>query len=433
VYFDTYLNLLKLKSRTRTRTRTRSRTRTRMSTSVRRCGICRTSGHNRRCCPAKKHKGNIVFGYTPLVLSIFDFLVTDHSYEQLYALSKVSSTFQKAVHFITKKTVDFCVDDVETFCNKTIKYIQPFTQLRTLCLSYLHIARPTGYIHSGFKHLSSLTELIHLDISYNRKIPSNVLLYFKNNKNLQHLKISQCYSRINDRSLSYLKYFPDLRYLNLRGNNRITDLSFLRHCPKLETLKIDIHHMGDGSFDCLKFCPNLKSLSTYRYNDSTCDIDFKDLSCLHSLERLHLQGASKISNSDIDCLEHLQSLTYLDLDTCRGISDLSFLKLCPNLETLAFEQDGLDEGSFESLKLCPKLKSLSINCYTDNARDIEFQSLSSLHSLERLCLLGAPIIDDIDVVYLARLQSLNYLLFDNCDYIHADLSILNHISDVCIL
>lgn len=293
--------------------------------TVRKCGICRQPGHNRRRCPVKENKSKCkVFGYTPLVISILDFLVTDNSYEQLYDLSKVSTMFQKAVHFITRKTVDIKFVDNAMFCNDTIKHLQPFTQLRSLNLSYYYLLKGSnGYISSGFEHLSSLTELTHLDVSYNSELPTNVLMYFKNNKKMQHLKISNCIHNyiciINNNSLSYLDNFPDLRYLNVRGC-KLTNLSFLRFCPKLETLKFCLDDLVDGALEDLKFCSNLKSISI-----DCDDIDFKFISCIRSLERVHLIGPSKIDNNDVVYLKSLPYLNCLILDVCDNICDLSSL------------------------------------------------------------------------------------------------------------
>lgn len=292
-----------------------------MST-VRKCGICREPGHNRRRCPTKENKGK-VFKYTPLVITILDFLVTDHSYEQLYDLSKVNTMFQKAIHFITRKTVDIKFD--VRFCNRTIKYLQPFTQLRYLNLSYGGFLKPNGYISSGFEHLSSLTELTHLDVSYNQELPANVLMYFRNNNKLQHLKISNCIntynwnSAINDNSLSYLENFPDLKYLNVRGC-KLTNLSFLRFCPKLETLKIDLDGILDIALENLTLCSNLRSLSV-----KCDDIDLKFISSIRSLERIHIFGASKIDNNDVVYFKSLPHLKCLILELCDNVCDLSCL------------------------------------------------------------------------------------------------------------
>ena len=297
------------------------RTQNTMST-VRKCGICREPGHNRRRCQVKEIIGK-VFGYTPLVVSILDFLVTDRSYEQLYDLSKVNTSFQKAVHFITRNTVDIKFSENFMFCNRTIKYLQPFTQIRSLNLSYQCVDRPYRYIDSGFKHLSSFTNLSHLDISYNEKLPTNVLFYFKNNKKLQYLKISQCNNDITDSSLSYLENFPDLRYLNVRYC-KLTSLSFLQFCPKLETLKLECRE-ETISLDELKFCPNLKSLSIHLIYYGSRYIDSKVISCLRSLERLHVVRASKVDDDDVACLKDLPCLKYLYLDMCDNITDLSSL------------------------------------------------------------------------------------------------------------
>lgn len=275
------------------------------------CGICKEPGHNRKSCTMKKTNSKFVLNYVPLVLYICEFIATDTSYEQLYILSKVSIYFQKAVHFITRKVFEIECEEEHIFNNQTIKYIQPFTQLHKLKLSYFYIM-PKDYFNTGVKYLYSLTKLTHLDLSYNKTIPTNVLSYFKKNTNLQHLKISHCMHKINNKSLAYLKYFPNLTYLNVRYNT-ITNLKFLKYCPNLKILKLDCRRLKDKDFALLASCPLLTSLSLDSCGRITNN-GFQHILSLRSLKNLHISYAPNLNEDMLSTLNTLPQINHLVKD-----------------------------------------------------------------------------------------------------------------------
>lgn len=294
-----------------------------MIAAVRKCGVCKTPGHNRRRCPTKTSKGKIVFNYIPLVSYIIDFIVTENSYKELYNLSKVSINFEKAVHFITRKVFEIDNENNSIFYNRNITFIQSFPQVRKLNISYPY--RSLENKIGEFRHMSSFTQLTYLNISYNNKLPQNVLSYFKNNINLQHLKISHC-PKINNESLDYLKYFPNLTYLNVRLCT-ITNLQFLKYCPNIETLKVDCSHISNNSFVHLKLCPVLKNLSLdncVNMNDS----GFTNICSLSLLEKFHIRDAPAITNN---VTMHLKQLKHLIIEHCHRITDMIYLKNVPKL------------------------------------------------------------------------------------------------------
>ena len=329
-----------------------------MTMTAHKCGICNESGHNRRRCLKKTTKGKIIFNYTPLVSYILEFIVTRNSYNELYDLSKVSKIFQKSVNFITRELFEIeneyfmnsrgdCISRVQytskipsvmnlaerkkeeeyyleyLFSNRTFKYIQSFSQIRKLDMNYKWAcASKKPKISTGFKHAHSLTQLTHLNLSYNNNLPKNVLSYFRKNINLQYLNISQC-AKIKNESLSYLEYFPNLTYLNLRGIT-ITNLEFLRHCPKLKIFKLESTHITDSNLVNLTLCPNLEALS---FSDcpKITNHGFHHLCCLSSLKKLHVLYAPLIDNDVMLYLKTLPALNHLILELCAKVTDMSSL------------------------------------------------------------------------------------------------------------
>ena len=329
-----------------------------MTMTARKCGICNESGHNRRRCLKKTTKGKIIFNYTPLVSYILEFIVTRNSYKELYDLSNVSKIFQKSVHFITRELFEIeneyfmnsrgdCISRIQytskipsvmvlderkrdeeyylnyLFSNRTFKYIQSVSQIRKLDMNYKWAcASEKQMISTGFKHACSLTQLTHLNLSYNNKLPKNVLSYFRKNINLQYLNISQC-AKIKNESLSYLEYFPNLTYLNLRGI-KITNLNFLIHCPKLKILKLQNTHITDNNLVNLKSCPNLEALSFSDCPKITTK-GFNHLCCLSSLKKFHVLYAPLIDNDVMLYLKTLPSLNHLIMELCKNVTDMSSL------------------------------------------------------------------------------------------------------------
>lgn len=298
-----------------------------VKTSQRKCGFCTETGHNRRSCPNKETKGKTVFNYTPLLLYIFDFLVADNSYKELYELSQVSSQFQKSVHFITRNVFEIQTE----ICDNTIfKYFQCFTNLRKLNLTRIfdiHMEYD-GKLNRGLKHATSLTQLTHLDLSGVESLPINFLSYFNKHSKLQHLKISYC-PKINNKSLSYLQHFPNLTYLNLRGAYNITNLRFLKHCPNLVTLKICCTNIHDNDLKYLKFCTKLNHL-TMEVLPHITTTGFKLISQIRSLHKLHIIYADLIDNS---IAEYLKTMPLLNHVICRGC-DVTNLSSLTNVSTV---------------------------------------------------------------------------------------------------
>lgn len=218
-------------------------------------------------------------------------------------------------------------------------------------------------------------------------------------------------NRLSRNEEQKLKYFTNLKYLNLRMNE-IDSVDFVEYMPDLERFEF----MGSRfSFGILS--PDDLSGQVISYSPNLKPIDYTPLKKLKKLKMLCISGTY---NNDISFLKELPSLEYLQIDAFdlneEMISCISSLNCLKSLS--------LCNASFVSTKFLKELKKLkNITLYDCNIEEIDVSDFMTLPELEEIALLGTHI-EQIDK--LAQIKSLKVIRIGNESYDESELKTLRN-------
>ncbi len=244
------------------------------------------------------------------------------------------------------------------------------------------IAIVTSYI-SNFTILNELEDLKELTLK-----DCNIT-------NLSYLKIKKI-EKLNlekntIKSISFIKKFKNIKFLNLKANKTIKNLKILEKLTTLEELDLSWFE-----FDNINFLKDLKNLKKLRLVDSHIN-DISDLKNLKNLEILYLNFNEV---TDISPLKDLKNLNTLYLDDNK-ISDITPLENLKELKTLS-----LNENKFVDLVYLKSLSKLEVLTFMKN----EFKNLESLNNLNNLLKLNFSYstfnTKDLDKLELKKLEVL---------------------------
>ena len=186
------------------------------------------------------------------------------------------------------------------------------------------------------------------------------------------------------KSLEGLEYAVNMTILDLTGNE-VIDLTPLKKCKNLETLELDAQYsIKSGQYltdiSPLKGLTKLKKL-VLKNNKIE---DLSAIGNLTNLEELDLYGNRGIKS--INGFENLKKLKKLLLNRTGGITDISPLKECKDLEELSIQYNKV--SSIEALKDHEKLTLLDIS---GNKQIADLSPLAKSTKLTRLLANGNKI------------------------------------------
>lgn len=140
-----------------------------------------------------------------------------------------------------------------------------------------------------------LQEITDLDLNYDKITVPEELAYFTN---LQSLEMSAR----NNGDISWLSYFPDLKYLEL-DYNHIDNVEDIGNCVNLFSLKIIGYNITD-----ISFLENLTSLEEFSIETDALQ-DFSKISSLTNLSALNISAkAAESLNIDFSGLTNLRNM-----------------------------------------------------------------------------------------------------------------------------
>ena len=272
-----------------------------------------------------------------------------------------------------------------------------------------------------------------IEISSSRIIDGN-LFKKKGLKNLQHLTLKGAH--IFDWSdISELKELKSLILIS----NCIEDISFIKN------LQISILDLGNNKIkdiNCLKYLPNLKSLSLQQCELSNLEVlkhsnfktleklfigmnniqNYSFLKNLRNLNTLNLFGSNLIS---IDFLKGLNEESIIELNLSSNIIDdyTPLLKFI-HLKILKLHNNNLHDIYFLNSDSFSELEALDIG----NNRNInDFSPLINLKNLRKICLFNCAL-NNIDFLIKKNFELLEYVDIGNNnkinDYYHIN-SLIN--------
>ncbi|WP_300138050.1 protein kinase [uncultured Oscillibacter sp.] len=184
---------------------------------------------------------------------------------------------------------------------------------------------------------------------------------------------------LTDADLEDLQYMVNLTYLNLEGNNAVTDISAVANMPYLENLRLRGTSVQD-----LSPLSGLEELRELQFGDAVWDtaVDLTPLATLTNLDYLSLPAS--MAPTDLSPLGELTNLTGLSFDGSSNngwITDLTWLSDLNQIDQLY-----LPVGELTSLKGLEGATALTeLNLYGPMYLT-DLTPLASLKNLQRLYL-----------------------------------------------
>ena len=316
--------------------------------------------------------------------------------------------------------------------NDFLYCISPFDVLSTLdTLAIMKIlVHRKAFRHEHFQ-LFLHYKLTSLDFSILSKhvVTDNAFkLLFNRCKRIKNLTIPS--ARLSLKTLNQIPVvYPGLEYL--RVYREVCQYKFIdllaTHCRKLKLLMIEVcANIPDNTFERIKECTSLNSLSLYHAENMTCSTLQKIMEPLKCLNQLSLVGCkmnfAPFNGNNIE----YESLTSIDLSwsnvTDDGLKQIVshmkniaeiYLSRCQNLTTLAFK----------SIANLESLGRLAIGYFTRNYEfdmNVEFCLLRVGMNLQYLDLSGMPHIQpSIISICCPNLKTLymNHCLYPSIDWL----------------
>lgn len=255
---------------------------------------------------------------------------------------------------------------------------------------------------SGLNILKYFAPLRTLQLEYDACASLRDLSPLASHPSLETLVLVGCH-RLED--LGPLAYLPHLSTLELVECHRVRDLSPLSHLRKLTCLKL----IGMKEVNDLTALSHLTNLTTLVLCGNEAIRDLRPLSHLSNLSHLRLTFNNQLTFDrngwtsetlfvgyernrpvlDLSALANLHHLTYLGLDYCSGIHDLSPLSSLQGL--IQLEMSGCDITDLSALTPLRALERLGIaDC--DQVQSLTpLLELPHLYSLDLGFFLSAPI------------------------------------------
>ena len=182
----------------------------------------------------------------------------------------------------------------------------------------------------GIAAFTNLPNLQKFNVGSIRALTNQSLKTIGTNKALTHLTICDN-DNFDDEGLSHLAGLTNLETLNLWHTKGLTGSGFnhLKEMSKLSELNLaDCHHLEDPHFYKLLQIPSLRML----FLDNS-PISDRGTECLQALQltELTLSGCENLTDKSLSHLSKIQSLQYLDISNCVGLSDKGLLKISQTL------------------------------------------------------------------------------------------------------
>jgi len=342
-----------------------------------------------------------------------------------------------------------------------LRFVEKLPSLVKLDLSWCYLASAFLSTLSGIETHESLKELdlsgnnfsASLDLGFVARLPSLKRLILRN-CNLT----SACLN-----TLSGIKTHKSLRVLYLYGNNLsdLLDLGFVAKLPSLVKLVLLHCNLTSASLNTLSEIETHESLRELDlYGNNLSDLsDLRFVEKLPSLEILNLEYCN-LTPACLNTLSGIESLRELDLcdNDFSGLLDLRFVEKLPSLEKLVLSSCNLTPACLNTLsgiKTHKNLRELDLLCNNDFSGLLDLVFIEKLPSLEKLvlfrCNLTSACLNTLsgikthknlreldllcnndfsgllDLVFIARLPSLEKLYLSNCRLTSASLKTLSGI------
>lgn len=242
---------------------------------------------------------------------------------------------------------------------------------------------------TDISEISKLINLYELDLSSSFSLINIDSLHYL--KKLQFLNLNKCSLINNILSISNL----NLKYLNLIGCHSLYDIKILPSSLKILLL-------NNTNITDLNFLNNLSNINYLDLSNCVKIYDFKSLSCLDSLNYLNLFNTNF---NDTKIISELK-IQELYINNCKYIQSFKYLKNMISLNILSINFNDIEDISF--LKSLTSLKILFIN----NNKINDFNPIKKLINLEKLYISSNKLpIDNLN--FIISLKKIYYLDISN--------------------
>ena len=216
-------------------------------------------------------------------------------------------------------------------------------------------------------------------------------------------------NQLNRKEEYKLKYFTNLKYLNLRVNE-IDSVDFVEYMPDLERFEF----MGTKFSFGILTSDNLSG-QQISYQPDEPPMDYTPLSTLKKLKTLCISGNK---NEDISFLKELPLLEYFQIDGCDLNEEMiDCISSSNNLKSLS-----LCNSSFKSTKFFKELKKLKkLTLYDCNIEDIDVSDFTTMPELEEISVMGIHI---EGIENFAKIKKLKVVKIGNEKYDETELKSL---------
>ncbi|KAI3843967.1 hypothetical protein MKW92_001068 [Papaver armeniacum] len=342
------------------------------------------------------------------------------------------STLTQFTNLSSLKLLDLSCGDVNCMHLSSTKWLRGLVSLEVLRLSRINLHEATSSENNFVEHISFLSNLKDLDLSYcNISGPVFPIQEFNNFSRLSSLNMSfnpelnssfpEHLAKMTSLSSLYLTrcnlhgsvpYMPQLEELDVGNNTALhVDLvqMFERKWPKLKSLRISTTKVTGQLFNLISNVPILEFLKA-----SSCSIQGpipESICKLSSLREIFLQR-NNFTGTMPSCITMLKYLDRLDisknfiggdvsLSSLFTKLNLSYLKLGPNKLTVSIDQD---------LDLYPNLKLKVLGLASCNLKGLFPAFICNLTDLETLQLSGNNLTGTIPscINKLKNLMSLDF-------------------------
>ncbi|WP_013630788.1 leucine-rich repeat domain-containing protein [Rubinisphaera brasiliensis] len=263
--------------------------------------------------------------------------------------------------------------------------LKDFNRLEVLILAHTRI---TG---SRLDQLSSITSLHTLDLTAiefdDESVPSLASL-----RQLQRLKVPT--SKLSEDGFALLcTRMPFLRSLDLSGRRGVANswLTHLAKMPRLNVLGVSFaKNIDDDAIPLLAGLPALKWLSLE--GTSITGMFPAALGNLTNLDTLSLAHCTFNAPQTLESLSKLRSLKQLNLNDCKNITSLKFLRGMSHLEAIGLKNTNLTDAILKELQYCLQLKYVDLTRCRIGKETIS--TISQLKLLQTISLSGTQIDSD---------------------------------------
>ncbi len=322
-------------------------------------------------------------------------------------LTRISSVNVHSLKVLVTWTIPTVLGPVT---DNTLRLCSQFTNLSILILGKTRIA---SFTDVGFRYLSKLQNLVHLELDYCR-ISAAAFDVFTSLDHINNLRIRGFDA--TEPILDKIAHLP-LRRLGLWcGRNRIKDSEFKYLSGLTDLQELILANCTRDDPDSFSHIRSLKQLAHLGvFHDDISDKSFNEITQNTSIKSMHLGGCWTLTDEALKNIIKIEHLTHLaitraPLITAVGLGVICMLFLqCIHISNCV----KITDADLALINSMPTLTRLDLETSGSITND-GMQIISQHPSLKEIRLVAMPNIGDEGLMHLVELATLSALFIKNC-------------------